>query len=324
MNAINAAAKVRYIPTSDIAPNPHNPRRLFDKGPMKVLKESILKLGVLVPVTVYEQTSTKKNREQYVLLDGERRWRCAKELNLDSVPAIVIEEPDENTNILTMFHIHNVRESWQLMPTALKLRTLMENLGTRNERSLEELTKLSKAQIRRCKILLSYPRKYQNLMLAPPSARLKADFFIELDRVRRPARRDKLKTWMSYGDSECISILLRKYEDEIISAVTEFRNLSELYRACIEQGKVARFNKELRNLLEEHDYKISDIHIAGATYAVESKEIKRSANRLYAQIANIDLEVIASDKDTIALLKRLTKIIDKKLRNAFLVDVREG
>ena len=155
---------------------------------MQILRESVEKLGILVPVTLYEAPPHHKPpSEKYILLDGERRWRCAKSLGVNTVPAIIVERPDETQNILTMFHIHNVREGWQLMPTALKLQTLITALKETNERKLSELTKLSVAQIRRCKILLTYPKKYQNMMLAPPTERMKADFFIELDRIRRPA-----------------------------------------------------------------------------------------------------------------------------------------
>src|SRR5437870_2408544 len=119
-------AHVTNIRVTDISPNPHNPRRLFDEKPMQILEESIKKLGILVPVTVYkDEDKGRGDAKQYVILDGERRWRCAKELGLKRVPAIIVEKPSEAQNILTMFHIHNVREGWQLMPTALKLHTLM-------------------------------------------------------------------------------------------------------------------------------------------------------------------------------------------------------
>ena len=141
---------------------------------MTILRESIDRLGVLVPITVYARSSYKegmKNTSPYVLLDGERRWRCVRELGKNTIPAIIVEEPTEVNNILTMFHIHNVREGWQLMPTALKLQTLMEELDTTNERELATITQLTISQIRRCKILLSYPEKYQNFMLAPAHAK---------------------------------------------------------------------------------------------------------------------------------------------------------
>jgi ParB family chromosome partitioning protein len=122
-------AKVRQIRTDEIAPNPHNPRRLFDEEPMQILTESVRKLGILVPLTLYEAPPKHlPKKEHYILLDGERRWRCGAQLGMSSLPAIVVDRPTETENILTMFHIHNVREGWQLMPTALKLKVLMDEL----------------------------------------------------------------------------------------------------------------------------------------------------------------------------------------------------
>lgn len=48
-------AKNTSIPVRNIKPNPHNPRRLFDEEPMRILKESIDKLGILVPLDVYPE-----------------------------------------------------------------------------------------------------------------------------------------------------------------------------------------------------------------------------------------------------------------------------
>jgi len=316
------AAHVRDIPVSEIEPNPHNPRRLFDEEPMRVLMESVEKLGVLVPLTVYENPSSRSKRS-FVLLDGERRWRVAQELNLRVIPAIVIDQPTETQNILTMFHIHNVREGWQLMPTALKLKTLMETLRETNERKLYELTKLSIAQIRRCKILLTYPDRFQNMMLAPPSDRMKADFFIELDRIRRPALTDHFEPWVEQGDERSIEIVLEKYEHEVIDAVTDFRHLSEVYKASQTPKQRRKLQSEFRRFFREPDVGIWDISVPGATFAKEAKEIQRSAKRLLAQLGDVEVDVVASDKDTVSVLQQLLKVLREKLEKGLLVGVRD-
>jgi ParB/RepB/Spo0J family partition protein len=317
-------ANVLNIPVAEIGPNPHNPRRLFDEEPMKILRESVKKLGILVPVTVYQAPrGHRPSSERYILLDGERRWRCARELNLPDVPAIVVERPSDTQNILTMFHIHNLREGWQLMPTALKLKVLMDALRETNERKLTELTKLSIPQIRRCKILLTYPVRYQNLMLAPPSERLKADFFVELDRVRRPALTDRFEPWISRGDSHTVGILLDKYEAEVINAVTDFRQLAEIYRSAASQGKQRRLVKEFDHFLSRPEMTIDEIDVPGASYAKEAKEIQRSARRLLSQIEPLQVEVIASDDTLVRTLKRLEHVIHDKLESGLLIGVRD-
>lgn len=318
-----APAHVTNIPIRDIQPNPHNPRRLFDTEPMRILRESIQKLGILVPITVYESRRGTAG-QTYILLDGERRWRCAAELNLEAIPAIIVEEPSDEQNILTMFHIHNVREGWQLMPTALKLHTLMRKLKTHNERKLEELTKLTVPQIRRCKILLTYPKHFQNLMLAPPSERMKADFFIELQRIRGPALSERFPPWIRRGDAASIHLVLDKYLQGAIKAVTEFRQLAEVYRASARQHKTKVFFRQFESFLATPTAHVSDVVVAGATFAKEAKEIRRTASRLLNQLKALDLESIAADEQTISLLRRLVKLMRKKLDEALLTRPRDA
>ncbi len=317
-------ANVKNVGVDEIAPNPHNPRRLFDEEPMRILKESVEKLGILVPVTVYEAPpSHRPKSEHYILLDGERRWRCARELSHPTVPAIVVEEPDETQNMLTMFHIHNVREGWQLMPTALKLDTLMKELKETNERNLTELTKLSISQIRRCKILLTYPHKYQSLMLAPVSERMKADFFIELDRIRRPARDDAFVPWVSRGDSKSIGIMLDKYETKVIKAVTDFRDLAVIYRAAIDRGKKRRLESEFEKFMSNPEMAIEQINIPEATFAKGTKEANRSARRLLTQLGDLRGEVLATDQQLILTLRQLERAIHHKLEDSLLIGPRD-
>src|SRR5437879_5435130 len=152
---------VKTLPTESLVPNPHNPRMLFDRRPMKVLEESIRKVGILVPLTVYRSESLK----QYVILDGQRRWMCAQALGLPEVPVNQVAEPTLVQNIVTMFQIHKLREDWELMPTALKLEILMQELQERNDGKLADLTGLDEAMVSRCKKLLSYTKRFQDLML---------------------------------------------------------------------------------------------------------------------------------------------------------------
>jgi len=313
-------AVVTQIVVGNIEPNPHNPRRLFDPRPLQILKESIAKLGVLVPITVYPKVKDAANpeRDKFVLLDGERRWMCVQELRRKTIPAIIVEEPTDVRNILTMFDIHNLRLGWQLMPTALKLEVLMEELNERNERKLASLTKLTVSQIRRCKILLTYPKRFQNLMLAPPEQRLKADFFIELDRIRGPALRERFPPWTKRGDSRCIEIVLDKYLGGTIKAVTDFRFLAEIYRGSIRTKQLKRFYVEFDKFLSNKTARIEDIDVPGASYEADYKEVLRSAKRLLTQVRRLEPDVISANKSVVRTLKSLSKVIQDKLEKALV------
>ena len=110
------------IPPSKIRPNPENPRLIFRESELQELLESIREVGIKVPIAVYG------DHDKFILLDGERRWRCASKLNHKTIPALVQPKPTRLENLLMMFNIHNVRVQWDLFPMALKLRDIRDML----------------------------------------------------------------------------------------------------------------------------------------------------------------------------------------------------
>src|SRR5579872_6453248 len=110
-----ADAKLQQIPVDRIDRNPDNPRIVFRPGELEDLLESIRIYGVQVPISVY------RDHGRYVLIDGERRWRCALKLNKGTIPALVQKRPKPLENLLLMFNIHALREQWDLLTIALKL-----------------------------------------------------------------------------------------------------------------------------------------------------------------------------------------------------------
>src|SRR5437868_2196730 len=93
------AIGVKQLPIDSLRPNPHNPRMLFDRSDMDILKSSIERVGILVPLTVYKESKSGI----YRILDGQRRWMCAQEAGLKKIPVNEVSEPSLVQNIVTMF-----------------------------------------------------------------------------------------------------------------------------------------------------------------------------------------------------------------------------
>jgi ParB family transcriptional regulator, chromosome partitioning protein len=72
-----------------IAPNPRQPRSVFDEDAMLELVESIREVGLLQPVVVRPEVEGR-----FELVMGERRWRAAQQAGLSTIPAIVRETSD--------------------------------------------------------------------------------------------------------------------------------------------------------------------------------------------------------------------------------------
>jgi len=74
----------RYVPVSDIQPNPHQPREQFGHQQLDDLISSVKTHGILQPLIV-----TSRPEGGYELIAGERRLRAAKLAGLPSVPVII-------------------------------------------------------------------------------------------------------------------------------------------------------------------------------------------------------------------------------------------
>jgi ParB family chromosome partitioning protein len=72
------------IPAAEIRPNPQQPRQHFDEEALAALADSIREVGILQPVLVRAAEDGG-----YELIAGERRWRAARRIGLQTVPAMV-------------------------------------------------------------------------------------------------------------------------------------------------------------------------------------------------------------------------------------------
>jgi ParB family chromosome partitioning protein len=72
------------LPTAEIRPNPHQPREYFDEEALGALADSIREVGLLQPVLVRAAEGGG-----YELIAGERRWRAARRVGLQTIPAMV-------------------------------------------------------------------------------------------------------------------------------------------------------------------------------------------------------------------------------------------
>lgn len=303
---------VKQIPTADLFPNPHNPRMLFDKLPMDVLRESIRRVGILVPLTIYWE----KAKSRYVILDGQRRWMCASDVGLPDVPANEVAEPSLIQNIVTMFQIHKFRADWELMPTALKVELLMKETGDNNNKRLSELTGLDEAVIVRCKKLVSYDREFQDMMLDPdPARRVKADFFIEL----YPVIHDRDVTrFRWFKRKKFVKQMLAKYleEPQIIKAVTDFRLVKQHITNARRIKAVRSFSSRLKKFAEVPETPLASLEIEEASLRAEAKELVKRLNAIGAVVSDLDVQQFYGEEELWTAMERLIKTLEDKLKKA--------
>lgn len=107
-----------------IEPDPDQPRKHFDDDALNELATSIRTDGVLQPIAVRYDES----RDIYIIIHGERRWRAAAIAELESIPAIVRDIPEERRLIQQLVE-NVVREDLNALDRAAALRALKQQMG---------------------------------------------------------------------------------------------------------------------------------------------------------------------------------------------------
>lgn len=89
--------QIQDIELDKIVPNRYQPRREFSDDSIKELAETLDKDGLLQPIVVRED-----GEDQYEIIAGERRYRAAKSLNWETIPAIVNNMNDDQAASLAL------------------------------------------------------------------------------------------------------------------------------------------------------------------------------------------------------------------------------
>ncbi len=111
---------LKHLPLESIRPGKYQPRREIDNQTLEELAESIRSQGIIQPIVV-----RSINPNCYEIVAGERRWRAAKLVGLDNIPALVREIPDNA--VIAMALIENIqRENLNAIEEAIALQRLSE------------------------------------------------------------------------------------------------------------------------------------------------------------------------------------------------------
>lgn len=145
------------IPIEKIKPNPDQPRRQFDVGPLEDLVASIKEKGVLQPLIV------RPSGDGYEIVAGERRWRAAQQAQLHDLPVLVREFSD--TEVLEVAIIENIqRADLNPIEEAAGYKQLMDRFGHTQEKMAEALGK-SRSHIANLLRLLQLPDDIQSFVV---------------------------------------------------------------------------------------------------------------------------------------------------------------
>jgi ParB family chromosome partitioning protein len=125
-----------------IAADPEQPRRTFDAERLAELTASIRREGVLQPIAVRYDAE----RDVYVVVHGERRWRAAADAGLATIPAIVRDVPHDRRLVQQLME-NVVRDDLNAVDRAAALRALKTQLGDAPWESVAETIGIRRSRL---------------------------------------------------------------------------------------------------------------------------------------------------------------------------------
>ncbi|MBI4022010.1 MAG: ParB N-terminal domain-containing protein [Candidatus Andersenbacteria bacterium] len=221
---------VKEVPLERVEQDRNQPRRSLGKpGEERRLSDSIKRFGIQQLLSVSEMET-----DRYVLLDGHRRFVCARKLKLPTVPCRVYPALKLGEFEFLRFEIQNNRKSWSPLERAESINRIKKGYRFTSNREVADLIHLSESTISTSLQLRDLNIKYLELMRDYGLKGAFQEGFVRLDKKIVKVGE------MEYDD--IVRALFDKIRRNVIRNAKDFRRLGRVFmRATTHQKELLEF-----------------------------------------------------------------------------------
>ena len=158
----NLNYKFNTIGIELVSPGPWQARKIFDNNELINLAKSIKEHGIIQPIVVIEDDN---NKEKFLIIAGERRWRAAQIAKLHEIPVIVQQNLEEK-KIIEISLLENLqRTDLNPIEEAKGYKNLIEDHNYKQE-TVALVVGKSRPYVANLLRLLTLPEDIQNLIIS--------------------------------------------------------------------------------------------------------------------------------------------------------------
>ena len=274
--------QITQIPTNQLEPNPLQPRGIISPESVSELVESIKEHGILEPLII------AKTPAGYQIIAGERRWRAARILKLEYVPAIIKQTNPQQ--MLEMAIVENVqRKDLNPIERAKAFLRLKDEFGFDNHQIAKKVSK-SVPYVINCLKLLTLPDAIKDGLLSGliSEGHARALSSIGDTRLMIEAYKIVLKEKASVRRTEDIARRMKKKIEEGSVPITK-ENIPQFLKSRLDN-----ISLDMKNFFDDNTthVKITQTNVATqVTFQFKGSVDQRFNNLkdLYKQICQKDL-----------------------------------
>lgn len=229
----------KEIPIEKIQMDKNQPRTNYGTdGDENRLLVSIRELGLQTPLKVME------NGDNYLLIDGHRRYLCAKKIGFKKMPCIVEPKMSEGEIELMRYETQNNRRDWKPIERSEAFHRIKEQFRYKNK-DLAHLFHLAESVISDILSLKTLNLRYLTLMTEYD---LDPAYQSEFTRLY-----PKLRKVGSFEIEEIIQNIFERVKRKTIKTSKDFRRLGRIFK------RAAANEHELEAFLKNPDMTVSEL-----------------------------------------------------------------
>lgn len=230
----------KELPMEVVERDPNQPRKDFGTdGDENRLRNSIKTYGIEEPLKVSEVSE-----DRYIIIDGHRRYICAQNIGMKSVPCRIYPKMPEGEFETRRYEMQNNRRPWKPLERSEALERIKNCLGLHTNHELADYLHLSKTAVQIALQLRKQKLDYLTLMEKhnlPDTYRY--EFVTMLAKIRR------IK---DYEVDDIINILFDKIQHKVIYRATDLRKLGKIFlRATVNEEEIYAFLKNTDTTVDE-------------------------------------------------------------------------
>ena len=230
------------LPVDVIETDRHQPRKLFELrngGDHSRLLKSIQYYGIEDPVKVSEVAEGR-----YIIMDGHRRFACAKELGFQTIPCRIYPKMNDGEFEARRYEMQNNRRDWRPLEKANAIHRIKTEYQQASPKEIADLIGITQLKLFHFDELRNTRMDYLDLMAAHNLKEYQREGFQRLLR--------KLRKIKQFQVDDIVRIIFRKISDGLLYRGKDFTVLGKIFStASLHEEEIALFLTEPKMSITE-------------------------------------------------------------------------
>ena len=210
----------------------NQPRKLFELrngGDHSRLLKSVQHYGIEEPIKVCEVAP-----ERYIIMDGHRRFVCARELKFETAPCRIYPKMNDGEFEARRYEMQNNRRDWRPIEKANAINRIKTEYKQASPKEIADLIGISQPKLFHFEELRNTRMDYLDVMIAH---NLK-----EYQRVGFLKVLPKLRKIKQFQTDDIVKILFKKISDNLLYRASDFTALRKIFSmATLHEEQIEQF-----------------------------------------------------------------------------------